>query len=162
MKPIMGIHSNVTSGEKTGGHAWISITENGASKTYGLWPDSHPRTVDNGPGHDVRVGMEDNLKSAASRFYALSGEQLQQLKVLVARSDTWNYTHNCSSWASYVVRRVLRVDINADDAALLGVETPRELGTSIRMLEVKDPTNRMQPKDLGGQPQTSTASSSFL
>lgn len=162
MTSVLGIHSNVASGAKTGGHAWISITENGATKTYGLWPDDHPRTVDNGPGKDVRVGMEDHIKSAASRYYEISTEQLQQLKTLVARSDTWNYTHNCSSWASYVVKQVINVDVNADDMGLLGVETPRELGRSIRALEAKDPTTRFTPKDISGQQARSSASSSFL
>lgn len=42
----------------TGGHAWISVTKNGTVTVYGLWPDEHPRTLDNGDGTDIRVGLE--------------------------------------------------------------------------------------------------------
>lgn len=161
-RTILGIHSNVVAGDKTGGHAWISITTNGATVFYGLWPDSHPRTKDNGPGFDIRKGLEANSTAKASRYYKLTDAQSKRLLVQLGRDQTWNYTHNCSSWASYVVWRVVGEDVDADDSALLGVETPRELGRSIQALEVKSPTSRFAPKDLGDEKNASSSSSSLF
>ena len=70
---VLGIHSNVVgSASYTAGHAWITVTRNGLTKYYGLWPDEHPLTLDNGPGWDMRTGMERNSKPKASRYYKLS------------------------------------------------------------------------------------------
>lgn len=50
-KPSLGIHSNAGPSEGlTDGHAWISLTENGKTTLYGLWPDFHPLATDNGTG----------------------------------------------------------------------------------------------------------------
>ena len=161
-RTILGIHSNVLAGDKTGGHAWLSITTNGATVFYGLWPDSHPRTKDNGPDSDIRKGLEANSVAKASRYYKLTESQSQKLLVQLGRQQNWNYTHNCSSWASYVVWRVVGEDVDADDEGLLGVETPRELGRSIQRLETKSPTSRFAPKDLEDNKGSSSSSSSFL
>jgi hypothetical protein len=149
---ILGIHSNVTNGDKTGGHAWISLTENGATRTYGLWPDSHPRVVDNGPASDLRTGMEDRSKPAVSRYYLLSPRQLARLKTLIARHASWGYTNNCASWASETVSVVVGEDVSADDWGLLGAETPRKLGATLTQMEAKDPTSRFAPKAIAEAP----------
>jgi len=79
---ILGVHSNVRKGQmdpETGdpygfdaGHAWISVTRDGKTTRYGLWPDAHPNVEDNGGGSDIRTGMEDSDTPAASRYYRLT------------------------------------------------------------------------------------------
>jgi len=158
-KVILGIHSNLDGSESnpdvtnsgdvigqfTAGHAWISVTENNISVRFGLWPDKHPRTVDNGPGTDVRKNMEPPL-GKANRFYLLNDVQIIKLKNILLTNTTWKETNNCSSWASQVVNDILKIDIDADD--YLGFETPRELGKSINELEKKYPTSVAKPEIL--------------
>lgn len=162
MASILGIHSNVDGGNKTGGHAWISVTENGATTTYGLWPDAHPNVPDNGKGSDIRVGMEDYEIAKASRYYELNQTQSTQLRGLIAQNKTWKYQFNCSSWATYVVKQVMKEDIAAEDWWVLGIKTPRQLGTAIREMEMKDPTSKYKPKTLVDVPDRSSSGSSFL
>jgi len=159
MKIILGIHSNLdgtesspdisNSGEVlsqfTVGHAWISVTTNEINVRYGLWPDQHPRTKDNGPGTDIRKNMEPAL-GKANRFYKLTDIQSTKLLNLLNSNTTWNETNNCSSWASHILQEVVGKDIDADD--WLGFETPRELGKSINELEKKNKTNFSSPKVL--------------
>jgi len=156
---ILGIHSNLDGTESnpdisntgevlsqfTAGHAWISIIVEGINVRYGLWPDRHPRTVDNGPGTDIRKNMEPTL-GKANRFYKLTDIQANKLLSLLNTNTTWKETNNCSSWASHVVYEVIGKNIDADD--WLGFETPRELGKSINKLEKKEPTTIKSPKEL--------------
>lgn len=67
-KTILGIHSNVSGDAQdfTSGHAWISINRNGTTEVYGLWPDSHHRTIDNGDKSDIRIGLESKNFPKAS------------------------------------------------------------------------------------------------
>ena len=87
----LGIHSTVdprTEGsfnQLVDGHAWITVTRNGQTKHYGLWPDAHSRVQDNGPGTDIREGMEALLRPTASRYYALTPEQERRLDQAQAR-----------------------------------------------------------------------------
>jgi len=159
---VLGIHSNVLGqADFTGGHAWITVTRNGKTSYYGLWPDMHPNTPDNGPGWDVRKGMEKNSKSKASRYYKLTPEQTGLLERLLRKNVTWGYTHNCASWAHEIIWKVVHEDVDADDH-LWFIETPRELGRNIRLLEKKNPTSLLKPKDLTkAQGQPSRSSSSF-
>ena len=157
---ILGIHSNVAGDEHgfTAGHAWLTITEKGKTIFYGLWPDAHPNTVDNGDDSDIRVGMEAGDKAAASRYYKLSDAQADHFNALMTANVAWRYTNNCSSWASEIVWAVVREDVDADD--YLGIETPRELGRNILLLEQKDPTSIHAPKALRKNPASSLGSSS--
>lgn len=145
---VVGIHSNVapTAGF-TDGHAWLTITtkvgKGRVVQSYGLWPDAHPNTPDNGKGTDVRIGMEP-AKGLANRYYALTQLQYTQLIKLINTTEHWFYTNNCSSWSSEVLRRVFRTEVDADD--WLGVETPRELTRNIQILERRDPTSAEAPK----------------
>ncbi|WP_324171606.1 hypothetical protein [Sulfurimonas sp.] len=141
---VLGVHSNLTSGDFTGGHAWITITNktNLATVSYGLWPDGHPRTLDNKDGSDVRIGMEPP-KGLANRYYALSQEQYIKLQRLIMTTEYWFYTNNCSSWSSQMVYKLLRVDIDADD--YFGIETPREFGHNIIELELISPSTILTP-----------------
>lgn len=146
---VLGIHSNVApSAGFTDGHAWITITLKGKGlfvRTYGLWPDDHPRAKNNGDKTDVRIGMEP-ARGLANRYYALTYSQHMKLMKLINTTEHWFYTNNCSSWASEIVRQVFRTEIDADD--WLGVETPRELSRSIRILENKGRTSIDKPKIL--------------
>ncbi len=58
----------------TAGHAWLKVSTDNKSTTYGLWPDNHPSTIDNGDNSDVRIGKEDDLPSKASYCRTLSNE----------------------------------------------------------------------------------------
>jgi hypothetical protein len=152
---ILGIHSNVAgdTNDYIDGHAWLTITHDGRTTAYGLWPDAHPSVVNNGFGSDIRVGMEASAKSAASRYYRLSAAQAKHFNVLMTANVAWRYTNTCASWASEVVNEVVGEDVDADDWA--GFETPRELGKSILKLESKQPTNLGSPKPLKQNPASS-------
>lgn len=156
---VLGIHSNVLGNANyTGGHAWITVTRNGITKYYGLWPDGHPATPNNGPGWDIRTGMERNSKPKANRYYKLSAEQTKVLDQLLLRNITWGYTNNCSSWAHDIIWKVVHEDVDADDYLWFS-ESPRELGRNIRLLEAKDPTIQYKPKDTTSDKQQSSPSS---
>ncbi len=143
-KTILGIHSNVkASDDYKSGHAWISVSTSGYSKTYGLWPDAHPRTKNNGLGSDVRVGMEP-IKGLNNRYYQLTVKQEKLLTDYLARKAYWRYTNTCASWSSEIIYYVTREDVDADD--WFGFETPRELSRNIRILEAKTPTSLISPK----------------
>lgn len=152
---ILGIHSNVAGDARdyTSGHAWLTITVNGKTTFYGLWPDAHPSVVDNGKQSDIRIGMEASAKAAASRYYRLSDAQQKHFFALMKSNVEWRYTNTCASWATEVVEELLGEDVDADDWA--GFETPRELGKSIRELEAKQPTTMFAPKPLKHNPASS-------
>jgi len=150
MSTVLGIHTNVTGGSSgetsmIDGHAWISVRRRGAVEYYGLWPDSHPGTTDNGAGSDIRVDKERFYQSADSRYYLLTSEQEKVLNRLLLIHVKWGYTHNCSSWSSELVRKVTRENIRADEPIIRFVETPRRLGLSIRRLEAKSPSSINDP-----------------
>lgn len=156
-KTVLGIHSSVSAGAFTGGHAWLTITKGGQTTHYGLWPDAHPRTVDNGDASDIRIGLEAGSRIAASRYYSLSDAQTLRFEAQVAANRHWQYTYNCSSWASEMVLNIIGEDVDADDWA--GIDTPRELGRNILLLEERDPTSVSSPHPLRNEPATSIATS---
>jgi hypothetical protein len=149
---ILGIHSNVSGDDVgyTAGHAWISITRDGKATVYGLWPDAHPKTIDNGDKSDIRVGMEIRSKAKENRYYRLSDAQSKHFDALMKANIGWTYTNTCAAWASDVVESLIGEDIDSDD--YLGFETPRELGQSISELEKTDPTSRLSPKKVSKNP----------
>lgn len=152
-KIILGIHSNIAADSDAGltdGHAWISVTRDGSTQTYGLWPDEHPyirqQGLDNGDGSDIRTGIESGIgrEPAASRYYELTPEQFRALQDELRRDPEWGYTNTCASWASGVVSRVTGERISASE--LLGItDTPRELSKSIQELERERHTDRTKP-----------------
>jgi RHS repeat-associated protein len=141
----LGIHSNVApNADFTDGHAWVSYRDaNGNITNYGLWPDNHPRTVNNGAGTDVRIGLENGMSAPYSRYYDLSPEQIKRFVDFVNRTDEWQYSHTCADWASDTVRSTVGENVDADD--WLGFETPRELSESIEALERNSQTSPMMP-----------------
>lgn len=152
---VLGIHSTVgaeTQGsfnQLVDGHAWISVTRNGQTQYYGLWPDEHPRVQDNGPGSDIRTGMEAGAPATASRYFELTPEQSATLQRELGRNVDWTYTNTCASWASDVTFRVTGQRV---DATELGpVETPRALINGINRLEQQrdtTPQNPLRPSEV--------------
>lgn len=142
---ILGIHSNVSgdSQDFAAGHAWITVARGGHVEAYGLWPDEHPRTKDNGDKTDIRVGLEGTRFPKASRFYQLTSLQTLKLEQALKRNVTWRYTNTCASWANELLEEIVGVDIDADDWG--GFETPRELGKHILELEINRPSSRTNP-----------------
>ena len=151
---ILGIHSSVAgdSHHYTEGHAWLTITANGSTGSYGLWPDGYEQAVDNGEASDIRIGLEAAEDAVASRYYQLSAVQVTHFWLLTRLHVTWRCTNNCASWATEIVASVVGEDVDADD--YLGLETPRELGRSILELERRDPTSMANPKAVGRTPPT--------
>jgi hypothetical protein len=92
-----------------------------------------------------------------SRYYKLSAEQEKILDRLLITNVTWGYTYNCSSWAHDIIWKVVHEDVDADDY-LWFVETPRELGRNILLLEVRNPTSLQKPKDMTAQGQQQPSS----
>ncbi len=118
---VVGIHSNVRPGMLdpftgaefqpglSAGHAWLSVTRDGETKTYGLWPDWNPAAADNGSGTDIRTNLEVGDVPAASRYFRLTPEQATALEAKLSENATWEYTENCSSWASSTLKAVTGV-----------------------------------------------------
>ncbi len=160
---VLGIHSHVSADtEGSGnrfidGHAWISVTRNGHTEYFGLWPDDHPNVPDNGRGSDIRRGLEAGYPAAASRYYQLDDAQLQTLQEALGENVSWRYTNTCASWASETVERVTGERVNANDT--LGFETPRKLVESIRELERGERTSPDAPR--APEPARQPGSSSF-
>ena len=150
-KTVLGIHSYVdaqTQGsfnQLIDGHAWISVTRNGHTEVYGLWPDDHPNVPDNGDASDICRGLEAGYPASASRYFELTPEQSRQLDAALKENVTWRYTNTCASWASETTERVTGQRIDADDT--FGFETPRKLIETLQKLEKLQPTapDRPQP-----------------
>lgn len=146
----LGIHSTVdprTEGsfnQLVDGHAWITVTRNGQTKHYGLWPDAHSRVQDNGPGTDIREGMEALLRPTASRYYALTPEQERRLDQALSENVAWSYTNTCASWATTTLTKVTGQQLDAGELML--TDTPRELIESIRRAERLQPTGPAHPQ----------------
>lgn len=150
-KIVIGIHSNVEPDAGfTEGHAWISIHDSDTEQTtcYGLWPDSHPNTPDNGDGTDVRVGMEDNHISKHSRYVEITPEQLEDFEDFADIVDARGYTHTCAEWATDAWLETSGEWIDPNDN--FGFETPRMVSQSIKDLEANDPTSSGTPGSQGG------------
>ncbi|WP_266160092.1 hypothetical protein [Dyella silvatica] len=146
-KVVMGIHTNTLPGASlTDGHAWLTLTRNGHTEAYGLWPNSHPRFANESPHPEsnIRTGIENNFSATASRYYELSPEQVKQFDAAVKEKVTWGLTNTCASWASSTAERVTGEHIDASE--LLGVTgTPRQIHKSIDELEKKQPTTTDKP-----------------
>lgn len=153
---VLGIHSTVNPGTEgsfnqlTDGHAWISVTRNGQTQVYGLWPDAHPNVPDNGRRSDIRTGLEAGYPASASRYYALTAEQAAALELRLRENVTWGYGNTCASWASDTARAVTGERVQGGE--LLGLtDTPRKLIESINALERQrdtTPSNPLRPDEI--------------
>ncbi|MGH8037613.1 MAG: XVIPCD domain-containing protein [Stenotrophomonas sp.] len=149
-KVVLGIHSHVdpqTQGsfnQFVDGHAWISVTRNGNTQYYGLWPDEHPLVENNGPGTDIRVGMEAGSTASASRYYELTPEQVQKLDKALGENVEWGYTNTCASWSTATLTKVTGQKLDAGE--LMFTDTPRELIDAIRKAERIQPTTPSHPQ----------------
>jgi hypothetical protein len=161
-KVVMGIHTNTLPGASlTDGHAWLSLTRNGHTETYGLWPNSHPLFANENPHPEsnIRTGIESNITPTASRYYELNPEQVKQFDAATKEKVTWGLTNTCASWASSTAERVTGEHIDASE--LLGATgTPRQIHKSIDELEKKQPTTTDKPLP-HVDPQQQQHSSSF-
>lgn len=160
-KVVLGIHSTVNPGTEGSvsqlidGHAWISVTRDGKTEVYGLWPDDHPKVKDNGDKTDIRRGMEAGQTATANRYYELTPEQATRLESRLRDNVTWGYGNTCASWASDTVYRVTGERVQG--AELLGLtDTPRQLIDSIRKLERQRDTTPAQPLQAGEIPSSSS------
>ncbi|MBT2746990.1 MULTISPECIES: hypothetical protein [unclassified Lysobacter] len=150
---VLGIHSWTDPNTEgsfdrfVDGHAWISVTRNGHTEYYGLWPDDHGmierRGLSNGSGSDIRTGLEAGRKATESRFYSLTPEQVTALDAEIQKNVTWGYTNTCASWASEVTSRITGEKIDATEYGAF--ETPKELIDSLSELEARHPTAPNSP-----------------
>ncbi len=161
-KPILGIHSNADPSQGIDyGHAWISLSQNGITHFYGLWPDFNPKVENNGNLTDIRKDIEEGF-GEYSRFLPIDENQLNKFNYKKGQNKTWGpwiniagYTlsfplYNCSSWAQEVYEYVTNESILADEF-LNGspFETPRKLSEGILKLESTYPTSNFKPEGIG-------------
>lgn len=125
------------------GHAWLSVTRDGKTQYYGLWPDDHPRVKDNGDGTDIRIGLEKGFRSSADRYYELNPAQVTKLDEALRANVAWSPTTTCAGWASDTVSSVTGKKLAASE--FLSIETPRKLAETISKLEAKEPTAPDRP-----------------
>jgi RHS repeat-associated protein len=159
LETILGVHANV-------GHAWISVNKDGNITTYGLWHSSRSAGYSAmRPGSDLYKNRESRYGGMVNRYYKLNEKQEVRLEKWLAKKHKYCMplgipTHNCSSFASDTVKKVVGEDVNADDPGARGIETPAELGRSILRLEKVDPTSSLAPKDAPKDSGSSSLSSS--
>jgi hypothetical protein len=153
--PLIGVHTSVSSNwfiqnVWDHGHAWITITENGKTQFYGLWPDNNDlilaAKLNNGTGTDVRKNFE-NGAGRFSRYKYIELEKMSEVSGFINKH--WEYdlfTRNCSTFAQKVWKVSTGEELNASEFLSFGAtESPRKLGNSIILLEKVDPTAFLQP-----------------
>lgn len=163
-RAILGIHTNTEPGAPLiDGHAWLTITRDGKTEAYGLWPADHPRFSKETapPATDIRRGIENNFEATASRYYSLSPEQLREFEAASREKVTWGYTNTCASWASDTAYRVTGERVNASELGGL-TDTPREIRESIDKLERQQNTSHDAPREPVDVPKERGSSSSSL
>jgi len=72
---VLGVHSNqgpgLADGAPGSGHAWISVSRNGQTTSYGLWPNGHP-LVEQGGQQDGFNGSGTHVRRAWRRRAGLN------------------------------------------------------------------------------------------
>lgn len=164
-KAVLGIHSQIdprTQGsfnQFIDGHAWLTVSRNGQTQFYGLWPDNHPLTPDNGAGSDIRVGMEARFRPDASRYIALNEEQVRHLEAALSENVEWGYTNTCASWATDTLHKITGQKLEASEFVL--TDTPRELIDAIRNAERLQPSSPTRPHTPREAPQEPSSARSL-
>ena len=149
-RSYLGIHSsepanNCSNDCNKFGHAWISLTDNGKTKYFGLWPDQHLKIkdigLDNGAGSDIRTGVESGF-GELSRYYLINASQKQKLEKIIQRNITYNLLkYNCASFASDVIFEIVGERVNPrGPAEYLFRPMPCALSESIQILNQTQPT----------------------
>ena len=121
------------------GHAALLLaepdpdTEAVTITTWGLWPDNHEDTADNGAGTDIRKNFANDVYTQFNYFYCEPVSKTQKDKLIAEgnKNIKWTCTNNCSSFATETFRKITGTDVDAGDELFLGVETPVEAGKSI-------------------------------
>ncbi|HYQ25215.1 hypothetical protein [Stenotrophomonas sp.] len=161
-RAVLGIHTNTKPGAPLiDGHSWLTITRDGKTEAYGLWPADHPRFSQEvaPPATDIRRGIENNFEATASRYYSLSAEQLREFEKASREKVTWGYANTCASWASDTAYRVTGERVNASELGGL-TDTPREIRESIDALERQHNTSPDAPREPVDAPKERGSSSS--
>jgi hypothetical protein len=159
----IGIHSNVPPESGfTNGHAWISITDwitgSPITTTYGLWPDNHPNSVDNGPGSDVRINQEPSKTGSYNRYFLLLPSEHGSFVSYSNQVSAWSYFNTCANWAEGAFDAATGEHVSAQDLVLFG--TPRKISESIAALEAAFSTEPNAPKESDIDPDGSSSVSS--
>ncbi|UPG89750.1 hypothetical protein L2Y96_20540 [Luteibacter aegosomaticola] len=159
-KVVLGIHTNAEPNTNawsvdTEGHAWISVTRNGTTQAYGLWPNDHPRFANEAqhPETNIRQGIENRFPATESRYYQLDQKQVAELDKALGEKVTWGYLNNCSNWATNTTERVTGEHIHARDN--YGIRTPGDLANGIKALEKEHATAVNQPTRHVAEPSSS-------
>lgn len=151
-KAILGIHSSEPPNDckndcKGWGHAWISLTENGKTNYYGLWPDWHSTVkqlgLSNGAGSDVRTNIE-NGSGAVNRYYVISKDEVKRFNNLVSQNLEYSiFTYNCSSFAANVAFQTVGERLSNSGTAFIPM--PCGLSTSMNNANINTPTGISSP-----------------
>lgn len=114
--------------------------------------------LSNGKGSDMRKNFpNDELSGDPYRnFMGICDEQYKELEGEVNKTHTWRYTNTCASCASETLCKITGVDIDADD--VVGVETPKEIGSHILEVSSGKESNEADPAPVQAQPQGRTSS----
>lgn len=144
---LLGVHSsepvnNCSWDCNNFGHAWISLTDNGKTTYYGLWPDWSSDIkklgLSNGASSDLRRNVE-NGSGDETRYYLLDKTQLARLDQFVNRYFEYDLTtYNCSSFAAEAVAITVGERLNVIND--YGNPTPCSLSKSINLLNKTKPT----------------------
>jgi hypothetical protein len=149
-RSYLGIHSsepanNCSNDCNKYGHAWISLTDNGKTTYYGLWPDRHLKIkdvgLDNGPGSDIRIGIESGF-GEHSRYYLITNSQKEKFEKILQRNIKYSLlSYNCASFASDVIFEVVGERVNPKGPIEYAFRPmPCALSESIRVLNQTQPT----------------------
>ncbi|MBU1819991.1 MAG: hypothetical protein KKG00_00580 [Bacteroidetes bacterium] len=150
-RAYLGIHSSEPANDCKNdctnyGHAWVSLTDNGKTTYYGLWPDWHPevtkRGLANGKGSDIRTGIESGF-GEQTRYYLLDNTQKESFEIFLQRNLTYNpLLYNCTSFVGDIVYASVGERIKFKK---YGLPLPCALSTSIVALNTSNPTINYTP-----------------
>jgi len=119
---VFGVHTNVVNAGLIAGHAWLSYTPTGGSKTtYGTW------------GNRTPIGLHRNLElgytAAATRTASIDAADHGTLTGFAAANNSWGYINNCASFAARGWRAVTGEALSYTN--WLGIPNPSSLGAGI-------------------------------
>jgi len=184
MSSIVGLHvQNYEGRDPMLSHAWISVTENGKTETYGLYPPDCNRvtradaTPHGGPDSNVFKGLDDDRmekvatdnKNVTSTYHEMTPQDKEQLVQFLEKDQKWEkYENNCAHFASdayasaggkhYEVTGTLR-DIEGTEQK---ADCPQGLRDAIRNDKIKSDAPAEEAKSGGAIDQSSGIGSKFM